>query len=207
MGKVTLLVLLFAMNVQAGPGHGGGGNGGPAGFFKMARYFEREVRLFGSILSLEIDAKKTAAKVDGLRVFPVPGPLLLDGRKVTAINYRDNGSVDLDSESFDADDVTVRYQLVVHELLGLMGIADEGYRLSERLAASTFPLDGSFEVPEKEERCSGIAGRLSLLRSELVKCGIGPKSPVCSRISSQEDAMYFASRKDCRSQLRIQFRW
>lgn len=210
---LLVLLVLFSINALAGPGHSGGGGGAKADFLKMARYLERETRVFGAALGLPLAPELLREKLEKLTLLPVDGPLLLDGQKVDAINHPATVTIELDGDAWLANDLRTRYQIVVHETLGLLEVPDRKeqagseYQLSEEIAARTFPLDESFEIDPRDEKCDLLSARSSQLSTALAKCGLVPKTGACARVRDQEDAVHRLYRAEgCRLQLRIRIR-
>lgn len=210
---IFVFTIYFSMNALAGPGHGGGGGGAKADFLKMARYLEREVRVFGKAYGLAMPSARLSEKLERLTLATVPGPLMIDGEKVDAKNYPEAVAVELDGAAWLENEPLTKYQVVVHEFLGLLEIPDRKeakgteYQLSQEIAQATFPLDGSFEIDDGGQKCDLLSARSSQLASALANCGLAPKAGTCARIRAQEDAVYGLYRAEgCRWQLRILIR-
>lgn len=162
-----LALVLFSSSVLAAGGmEGGGGSAQVAQFYKMARFFQASY--FPDTASWT-DANSNAIIIlrtdDGdlglwsysldqllrkLTIKPVVGPLLLNGEKVDAINFPDLQEIDLDTTSWAAQDTASKYQIVIHEIIGLLRAKDsfnnERYRISELLANHSFPPFGNFNA-------------------------------------------------------------
>lgn len=149
---LTLFLSFSVFAEEAGPGHGGGGSSEDAEFYKMARYFSAQITEMGDFFKNDIPSDKLSRIVQRMRVKSSPEKLTLRGASVEAINYPEALKVIFSELDWNKKTPKKKYQLVIHELLGLLEIPDvmnnKEYLYSELLAERTFPLDGVFYSPE-----------------------------------------------------------
>ena len=121
-------------------GVGGGGNATVAEFYLYIRSFNAIAQKHPQEISGLISVEKLAVIAAAASVDARPTPLLLNGNKVDAINYPEQNKIQVDDTTWIGRSIHDKYQIVVHELLGLMHVADPGFHTSQMITAATLPL-------------------------------------------------------------------
>jgi len=115
----------------------GGGNAQVSEFYQMAQHFLRQMRSSGGAIDPAFPLAALETRMRSLSVIAVPGPLVLNGEKKDARNYPAQNRIELDDATWALRSPESRYQIVVRELIQLLGIDDFQYKTSERLAKAT----------------------------------------------------------------------
>ncbi|MGZ3696059.1 MAG: hypothetical protein ACXWQO_18555, partial [Bdellovibrionota bacterium] len=118
----------------------GGGNATVAEFYLYIRSFAAIAQKHPKEVSGLISVEKLATVASSVLVEAKPSPLLLNGNKVDAINFPSQNKIQVDDTTWSARGIHDKYQIVVHELLGLLSVADPGFQVSEKITASTLAL-------------------------------------------------------------------
>lgn len=137
---VALVGNSFLPNTSTAEGgfDGGGGNAQVAEFYDMAKKFHREIFRIYKEKVPDFPVGELTAVMSRYSVESTPGQLTLrDGQKVDAINNPNSGVIYLDDVSWAQRDQRLKFQIVIHELLGLMRIEDFQYEQSKHLADIT----------------------------------------------------------------------
>ena len=140
---IPILFLLLAQSFNtstavAGTKDGNGGNGQVAQFYSLSKAFHKEMKAVYQKVAPDFPMAQLTSVMAALTVEADPGPLTLqNGVKVDAINNPNTGTIYLDDVSWAKRDLKTQYQIVVHELLGLLRLPDNQYEVSNRLAEAT----------------------------------------------------------------------
>lgn len=136
-----LFFLLIAITISPisaialeGSEGGGAGNAQIAEFYAMARNFANYMDLIGGKPGIPVPNGGFKQFVARVKIKSVRGPLELGGMKVDAINYPMESFIELDDATWAQRERAMKYQIVIHELLGLLVIRDPNYELSQNLA-------------------------------------------------------------------------
>ncbi|MGE0615952.1 MAG: hypothetical protein AB7P04_09940 [Bacteriovoracia bacterium] len=139
---VSILVLAWGLSAVAGVEGGGGatgvGGGGDAyalEFTAMGRGALGYVRAYADQFP-EIASEELAKAIDATQVTSIDHAYLEDARgrrEVDAINYPDVKKIELSRTRWAQLDTDARITLVLHEYLGILRLADEGFLVSGRL--------------------------------------------------------------------------
>jgi len=162
---ISLILTLAAAQVFvtpvvfAGTKDGNGGNAQVAEFYSMAKSFHQEIKKVYKEKDPSFPMGDLTSVMARLVVEADPGPLTLkNGDKVDAINNPNTAIIYLDDASWAKRDGTLKYQIVIHELLGLLRIQDFQYGKSKKLAALTKSDVATAVAPGSKLR-SGSFGR------------------------------------------------
>ena len=133
---VSLALPLSALGKESAEGtkDGGGGNAQVSAFYKMAETFNARMQVVGTKVYPGFPTAELKVRMQTLQVISVPGPLTLGEIKVDAINYPSQNRIELDDATWAQRAGEEKYQIVVHEILGLLSIDDFQYKVSRRLA-------------------------------------------------------------------------
>lgn len=165
-GRKALLLAFMVGQILVGTANAGtkdgtGGNGQVAEFYKLAKAFHQEIKNVYKAKAPNFPIQELTKVMATFSVEADPGPLTLkNGQKVDAINNPNTMTIYLDDVSWAKRDLATRYQIVIHELLGLMKVDDAKYSYSATLAQITrdvlaqkkqkiTPLSGTYQFPER----------------------------------------------------------
>ena len=138
----SLVVIALPVRAQiiqplSGGADAGGGNAQVAEFYKMTKHFQSRMLANGKGIDAQFPVDALSERLKTLIVVAVVGPLEHQGAKVDAINYPVENKIELDDQTWAQRDLPKRYQIAIHELLGLLGQADDFYDHSRSLADAT----------------------------------------------------------------------
>lgn len=135
---VSMLVLfgLLFKNVYAGDGVGNGGDGLAAEFILTAKDAFRILQNKPEVTQF-LSLDKLSMAIANTKVSSTKEPLILNGVEVDAINYPDQQLIKINRLRWmdlrDSNRTLTRFNLVIHEYLGMIGINDHQYSISQSI--------------------------------------------------------------------------
>ncbi len=146
VGVCFLGILGACGRADMGAMDGGGGDTYVAEFKAIASTVLASVRMqTGSFTEFELNALEKAVSSSQVSF---KNSLLLDGKDVEAINYPSSGRIEVSFSRWGAaHSREARAKLVFHEHLGLMGVDDSAYQISNRLV-----------LVDSEDDCNPVKG-------------------------------------------------
>jgi hypothetical protein len=131
-----VIMSLFFTNSYAGDGVGNGGDGLAAEFILTAKDAFRILKNKPESAQY-LDLDKLSMAIANTKVSSSKEPLILNGIEVDAINYPRRQLIVINRARWldlrHSNRTLTRFNLVVHEYLGIMGIDDHQYNISESI--------------------------------------------------------------------------
>lgn len=107
-------------------------------FYALANSFALYMDQYGSKSGIPTPNGGFKNFIERVNVKPAQRSLELNGMKVDAINYPSESSIEFDELSWSEHRLDRKYQIVIHELLGLLMIDDHNYSVSEKLFRDSY---------------------------------------------------------------------
>ncbi len=133
------LLLIFGLlfkNVYAGDGVGNGGDGLAAEFILTAKDAFRILQNKPEVTQY-LNLDKLSMAIANTKVISTKEPLILNGVEIDAINYPAQQLIKINRLRWmdlrDSNRTLTRFNLVIHEYLGIIGINDDQYSISQSI--------------------------------------------------------------------------
>ncbi len=153
MKSIILLMLFICKSAFAGGDNvGNGGDSIALNFKTIGNTLVLQLRAANSVEALEIDPEKFKEKLETANIESTTKQLYLRGMRKDAINYPKENRIIIYETGWRMLSIQDKRMLVLHELLGLMGIDDSTYRITLALE-KTAAIETVPYFAGKDEEC------------------------------------------------------
>lgn len=180
--KTLLMVFLLLMaSVSSQASDKGNGGDSDAQWTKdtLNAIFQKLKKAYGASLAIEekvISIDKVLNQLPTLEVKVVEGPIYVEGYPVEARNFPSKNLIEIDKLKFqDAH----KMRLIIHEMLGLVGLEDSTYGISSKLekiytyGLGNFPFNSVFQAVHQRwssARFASVEEAAAFIEGRYFKC-------------------------------------